>query len=364
ATFSYPGFFVSPYEVENCSFQVCEELSWDFDGDCIKSVDSFWNVPCIPTLSKAFIMKIFQICGVQIFELSLDKGLSILLIFSKNQLFVSLIFCIVFFVSILLISALNLIISLHLFLLGDFASSISRAFSFDLIDLSIGWNLPSSAFCRAGFVDRHCLNLVLSWNVLFTPSMVGKFFFNDFVEYVFCAFELVFFSFFYSYYLRGPSVTDSYGLDQVFPGSWPLLKELKIRLRSDFQKKPGFGSLVKDQLSIEKQKPSVSLILSYESEVVDTTAKETSSPITAGSSMTWLLAAAWITDIHQVLAAKTRIMDINMTSDGSTDHRHQQDLLQAARITASSKAASTNIDHGPGQKGVSAVWGKAGLLVV
>ncbi|KAL6039257.1 hypothetical protein STEG23_024150 [Scotinomys teguina] len=46
----------APY-IENCSFQVCEELSWDFDGDCIKSVDSFWNVPCIPTLSKAFIMK-------------------------------------------------------------------------------------------------------------------------------------------------------------------------------------------------------------------------------------------------------------------------------------------------------------------
>ncbi|KAL6033359.1 hypothetical protein STEG23_021985 [Scotinomys teguina] len=33
------------------------------------------------------------------------------------------------------------------------------------------WNLPSSAFCKAGFVDRYCSNLVLSWNVLFTPSM-------------------------------------------------------------------------------------------------------------------------------------------------------------------------------------------------
>ncbi|KAL6039935.1 hypothetical protein STEG23_004352 [Scotinomys teguina] len=46
-------------EVENCSFEVCEELFWEFDGDCIKSVDNFWNVPCIPTLSKAFIMKDF-----------------------------------------------------------------------------------------------------------------------------------------------------------------------------------------------------------------------------------------------------------------------------------------------------------------
>ncbi|KAL6090880.1 hypothetical protein STEG23_002797, partial [Scotinomys teguina] len=74
--------------------------------------------------------------------------------------------------------------------------------NFYLVDLSIGWNPPSSAFCRAGFVDRYCLNLVLSWNVLFTPSMFGKIFFNDFVEYVFCAFELVFFSFFYPYYSK------------------------------------------------------------------------------------------------------------------------------------------------------------------
>ncbi|KAL6032136.1 hypothetical protein STEG23_006897 [Scotinomys teguina] len=38
----------------------------------------------------------------------------------------------------------------------------------------------------------HSVNLCL--------FIVGKFFFNDFVEYVFCAFELVFFSFFYPYY--------------------------------------------------------------------------------------------------------------------------------------------------------------------
>ncbi|KAL6088245.1 hypothetical protein STEG23_035079 [Scotinomys teguina] len=45
---------------------------------------------------------------------------------------------------------------------------------FDLADLSIGWNFPSSVFCRAGFVDKYCLNLVLSWNILFTPSMFQK----------------------------------------------------------------------------------------------------------------------------------------------------------------------------------------------
>ncbi|KAL6033547.1 hypothetical protein STEG23_027421, partial [Scotinomys teguina] len=32
--------------------------------------------------------------------------------------------------------------------------------------------------------------------------LVGKIFFHDFVEYVFCAFELVFFSFFYPYYSK------------------------------------------------------------------------------------------------------------------------------------------------------------------
>jgi hypothetical protein len=37
----YPGFFVIPDEFENCSFYLYEELSWNFDGDCIESVDWF-----------------------------------------------------------------------------------------------------------------------------------------------------------------------------------------------------------------------------------------------------------------------------------------------------------------------------------
>jgi hypothetical protein len=36
------GFFVIPNEIENCSFYLCEELSRDFDGDCIESIDCFW----------------------------------------------------------------------------------------------------------------------------------------------------------------------------------------------------------------------------------------------------------------------------------------------------------------------------------
>jgi hypothetical protein len=57
----------------------------------------------------------------------LAKGLCILLIFSKNQLLVWLILCIVLFVYTWLISALSLIISCCLLLLGEFASFCSRA---------------------------------------------------------------------------------------------------------------------------------------------------------------------------------------------------------------------------------------------
>src|SRR3712207_7187800 len=66
----------------------------------------------------------------EIYTLSLHDalpiwGLSILLILSKNQLFVSLILSIVFFVSISFISALIFIISLLLLTLGFVCSSFS-----------------------------------------------------------------------------------------------------------------------------------------------------------------------------------------------------------------------------------------------
>ena len=60
---------------------------------------------------------------------SLAKGLSILLSFSKNQLLVFLTLCVVLFVSMWLIPVLSLIISCYLFLLGLFSSFCSRAFS-------------------------------------------------------------------------------------------------------------------------------------------------------------------------------------------------------------------------------------------
>jgi len=71
-----------------------------------------------------FLIRILSLCPL----VSLAKGLSILLSFSKNQLLVLLILCIVLFVSTWLISALSLIISCYLFLLGAFASFRSRAF--------------------------------------------------------------------------------------------------------------------------------------------------------------------------------------------------------------------------------------------
>jgi len=41
--FSYLEFFVIPNEFANCSFYFYEELSWNFDGDGIESVDCFWQ---------------------------------------------------------------------------------------------------------------------------------------------------------------------------------------------------------------------------------------------------------------------------------------------------------------------------------
>ena len=39
--------------------------------------------------------------------------------------------------------------------------------------VSLVCDFPSSIFCKAGFVATHRLNLFLSWNILFSPSMVN-----------------------------------------------------------------------------------------------------------------------------------------------------------------------------------------------
>jgi hypothetical protein len=35
----------------------------------------------------------------------------------------------------------------------------------------MGWSFPPIVFCRAGFVEIYCVNLVLSWNFLVSQSM-------------------------------------------------------------------------------------------------------------------------------------------------------------------------------------------------
>jgi hypothetical protein len=37
---------------------------------------------------------------------------------------------------------------------------------------SLCWNFPSRILCRAGLVDRYYFNLVLSGNILVSPSML------------------------------------------------------------------------------------------------------------------------------------------------------------------------------------------------
>jgi hypothetical protein len=44
---------------------------------------------------------------------------------------------------------------------------------FSLVQVpSLCWSFPSRILCRAWLVDRYCLNLVLFWNNLLSPSML------------------------------------------------------------------------------------------------------------------------------------------------------------------------------------------------
>ena len=64
--FGYLRLFIFPYEVDYCSFKVCEELCWDFDGDCIEFIDCFWqdcNICYVdPTYPRAW--EIFPFSGI------------------------------------------------------------------------------------------------------------------------------------------------------------------------------------------------------------------------------------------------------------------------------------------------------------
>ena len=101
----------------------------------------FWissgSVVVSPFSFLILLIRILSLCPL----VSLAKSLSILLILSKNQLLVWLILWAVLFVFTSLISALRLIISCHLFLLGELFSFHSRAFRWTVkvlaYDLSI-----------------------------------------------------------------------------------------------------------------------------------------------------------------------------------------------------------------------------------
>jgi hypothetical protein len=72
------------------------------------------------------LIRILTLCPL----VSMTKGLSIFMFFSKNQVLVLLILCMVLFVSNWLISALNLTFSCNPILLGVFGSFCSRAFMY------------------------------------------------------------------------------------------------------------------------------------------------------------------------------------------------------------------------------------------
>ena len=110
-----------------------------------------------------------------IFFVSLAKGLLILLIFSKHQLFVSLILSTVFFVSVTFISALIFIIFLLFLTLGFVCSFSVRCslrlliwdFSYMLRWACIAMNFP----LRTAFAASH-----MSWYGVFSSSFVSRYF--------------------------------------------------------------------------------------------------------------------------------------------------------------------------------------------
>ena len=123
---------------------------------------------------------ILLIWVLSLFLRSLAKGLSILLIFSKNQLFFSLIFSMVFFASISLISSLVFMISFFLLTSRLVCSTLSScfrckvslfiwAFSCFLRWACIAINFP----LRTAFAASHRF-----WSVVSSLSFAARYFFN------------------------------------------------------------------------------------------------------------------------------------------------------------------------------------------
>ena len=55
---------------------------------------------------------------------------------------------------------------------ADMGLIISCVFLDVVIHILLGLEFSSGILCRPEFVDRYCSNLVLTWNILFSPSMV------------------------------------------------------------------------------------------------------------------------------------------------------------------------------------------------
>ncbi|KAL6043489.1 hypothetical protein STEG23_013961 [Scotinomys teguina] len=186
-------------------------------SSCCLALDSSSSFPCpaFRAIAKSFIYMVYYIDRLSYVDTSLhlwDKAYLVM-----NQLcFIDSLYCFLCFYFIDFCSQFDYFLASVP--PGDFASSCSRAFSVDLVDLSIGesgvlkspttsvWVLMYDlSFSNVSFTY---VGALIFGNGLFTPSIViesfaGKILFNDFVEYVFCAFRLVFFSFFCPYYLKG-----------------------------------------------------------------------------------------------------------------------------------------------------------------
>ena len=113
---------------------------------------------CCYVLSWFFSIWIQSLCLL----VRLGKWLSILSIFSKNQLLVLMIFCLVLFASTWLISVLSVMISYHLLFIYEYSSFSSRAFrrAVELLVLDLS-NFFMNALRTIRFpLSKHCFHCV------------------------------------------------------------------------------------------------------------------------------------------------------------------------------------------------------------
>ncbi|KAL6054958.1 hypothetical protein STEG23_030485, partial [Scotinomys teguina] len=135
----------------------------------VETLQARRNVPCIPTFSKAFIMK-----GCWILSKAFSASNEMIMWFFSFNLFIS---C---YISNFISDFINLD-ALSAFCMWSILEKVpwgaekkqkdGSCFHIHSVNLClfIGWNLHSSAFCKAGFVDRLGLFMVsqISWTICF-----------------------------------------------------------------------------------------------------------------------------------------------------------------------------------------------------